>query len=526
MVFKLMIIDDEDNTREGIAERISWDKIGISQIEQADDGVNALKKALDFKPDIILTDVRMPRMDGIELSFKLREVFPECVIIFMSGYADKIYLKSAIQLKAVSYLEKPINLQELAQAVKDAVQLCIDIQKKKETEKSLSLSISLVKSELALLLQKKAPDRALIIQQINAATMDLPEDAAVITLLVRIFPITNSYPVDTSIKNFLIENLQKITMQSGIQCISTFKDDHNIMIHLFSDACKKHLLTEDKLKNIISQIVCLLENSYRYFISIGKKVNGILNTYESYESALIGLRKAFFQGYNCIVFYNRINEPVFEFRSEIYQDFKLCIEKENCKQTIFYIKKLTSELKRFDSTPPSNVREFYFRLLLDLCKSAEMLQFTIINDFTDRKHMWEYFFKIRTLDELANSLIYYIEVYYKILDERSSNNRIINIVTNYIKDNFHDESLSITKISEYVHLAPTYLCSLFKEKTGKTLNQYITEFRVDKSKELLLNSKYKISDVTSMVGLRDQGYFTKIFRKITGMTPSEYILNK
>lgn len=131
MVFKLMIIDDEDNTREGIAERISWDKIGISQIEQADDGVNALKKALDFKPDIILTDVRMPRMDGIELSFKLREVFPECVIIFMSGYADKIYLKSAIQLKAVSYLEKPINLQELAQAVKDAVQLCIDIQKKK-----------------------------------------------------------------------------------------------------------------------------------------------------------------------------------------------------------------------------------------------------------------------------------------------------------------------------------------------------------------------------------------------------------
>jgi two-component system response regulator YesN len=140
--------------------------------------------------------------------------------------------------------------------------------------------------------------------------------------------------------------------------------------------------------------------------------------------------------------------------------------------------------------------------------------------------MWEYFFKIRTLDELEFSLISYIERYYNVLEERNSNNKIINIVITYIRENYHHEDLSITKISDYIHLAPTYLCSLFKEKTGKTLNQYITETRVEKSKELLLNTKYKISDVTCMVGLRDQGYFTKVFRKTTGMTPKEYIISK
>lgn len=129
-MYKLLIIDDEDNTREGIIESISWDKIGISQVEQADDGVNALKKTSTFAPDIILTDVRMPRMDGIELSFKLKELYPDCKIIFMSGYSDKEYLMSAIQLKAVNYIEKPINIHELEQAVRDAVEMCREDQKK------------------------------------------------------------------------------------------------------------------------------------------------------------------------------------------------------------------------------------------------------------------------------------------------------------------------------------------------------------------------------------------------------------
>lgn len=131
-MFKLLIVDDEDITREGIVERICWNEFGIDQIEQADDGVNALRKAAEFVPDIILTDVRMPRMDGIDLSIKLRELYPDCVIIFMSGYTDTVYLKSAIRLKAVNYLEKPINLQELNQAIKTAVEMCLEIKKKKK----------------------------------------------------------------------------------------------------------------------------------------------------------------------------------------------------------------------------------------------------------------------------------------------------------------------------------------------------------------------------------------------------------
>lgn len=526
-MFKLLIIDDEDNTREGIVESICWSEIGIGHIEQADDGVNALKKAVDFQPDIILTDVRMPRMDGIELSFKLREKYPECVIVFMSGYADKEYLKSAIQLKAVNYLEKPINLKELNKAVKEAVHMCIEIQKKKEAEINLVSNLSLVKNELALSLLKKSDDNCLIDRQLKAARLDIAKDTAFTTVLVKFFLIEVKHPGNLSLlKSSLAEELKKITMKWGIGSIYAFKDEHSIAIHLYADLQKEYLLTPDKLKNISCEIAGYLGDSYKYFISIGKKVNGIANTYASYESAFSTLRKAFFEGYNCILISSETNRTAYQFDPALFQEFKHYIETQSYKQAIFFIKKISSDIKRFIYTPLNNIRDFYFRLLLILCKSAENLHFPVINDFSDQEHIWEYFFKIRTLYELESSLICYIEKYFKILDDRNSSNGIINIVKTYINENYYDEALCISKISDSIHLAPTYLCSLFKEKSGITINQYITEIRIEKSKDFLLNTKHKISDVSSMVGLRDQGYFTKIFRKNTGMTPSQYILSK
>jgi len=526
-LFKLLIIDDEDNTREGIAERINWNEIGIGHIEQSDDGVNALKKATDFKPDIILTDVRMPRMDGIELSFKLRELYPDCVIIFMSGYADKVYLKSAIQLKAVSYLEKPINLNELSQAVKDAVDMCQEVQKKKETEASLTSSLSLLENELSLLLIQRKIELSLIEQHMKTARLKLPFDGVFLTILVRIFPYDSTHSkAATNIMNIFNQALEKVRSEKGVCSISASKDSHNIIIHLYSDVKANHLFTSEKLQNICGQIVSPLEGSYKYFLSIGKKVFGVLNIHESYETAVITMRKAFFEGYNCIISFNENSNCSFFFEPKLFQDFTAIIEKQSREQAIFFIKQISSDLKRFINTPVNSIKDFCFRLLLDLCKISEKLGITLINDLSGKKHIWEFFFKINTLDELGESLIYYVNTYYNMVEAQNSNNRVINIVKNYIKENYQDESLSITKISDHIHMAPTYLCSLFKEKTSKTLNQYITEVRIDKSKELLLSNNYKISDISSMIGFRDQGYFAKLFRKITGMTPSEYILRK
>ena len=109
---KLLIADDELLTREGLASSIDWESLGIHQIFQADDGIRALHIAKLHEPDIILSDIRMPRMNGIEMVEKLAEVLPDTSIIFMSGYSDKEYLKAAIKLKAIDYVEKPLNPED------------------------------------------------------------------------------------------------------------------------------------------------------------------------------------------------------------------------------------------------------------------------------------------------------------------------------------------------------------------------------------------------------------------------------
>ena len=118
---KLLIADDELLTREGLASSIDWESLGIHQIFQADDGLRALHIAKLQEPDIILSDIRMPRMNGIELVEKLTELLPDTSIIFMSGYSDKEYLKAAIKLKAIDYVEKPLNPEEVQKTVAEAI---------------------------------------------------------------------------------------------------------------------------------------------------------------------------------------------------------------------------------------------------------------------------------------------------------------------------------------------------------------------------------------------------------------------
>ena len=117
---KLLIVDDEELTRTGVISSIDWKALGIEEVLQADDGINGLEIARKYRPEIILCDVRMPRMTGIAMLEKLENILPDSIPIFMSGYSDKDYLKAAIKLKAVSYIEKPLNPSEIREAVLEA----------------------------------------------------------------------------------------------------------------------------------------------------------------------------------------------------------------------------------------------------------------------------------------------------------------------------------------------------------------------------------------------------------------------
>ena len=184
---KVLLVDDEKYTREGIIENLNWRELGVSVCAVCEDGKSAYEKAQSFKPDILITDVRMPIMDGISLARKIHEDFPYCKIIFMSGFSDKEYLFAAMRLKAVEYVEKPIHLEELSKAIVNAVEEIVrelDIRNKYSV---LDTVEPMLRSALALLMIKSDTDRNSLKDKIRMAGINNFSELYVVTVVFRIY---------------------------------------------------------------------------------------------------------------------------------------------------------------------------------------------------------------------------------------------------------------------------------------------------------------------------------------------------
>ena len=493
---KVLIVDDEIFTREGIISMIPWSNFGISQIEQAFDGVNALQIAENFKPDILLTDVRMPRMDGIELSFKLREMYPSCEIIFLSGYSDKDYLKSAIKLKAVSYVEKPIDLEELENALKNAVAL--KSQEFENNEKQ--------KSSLALELLDTSADYTKLKYAFENLTSRKSDSVSFVTVLIQ---VCSDETLDNDSLKYSIE---EIVLKNNLNCISSFKEDNVLILHLFSDK------NNYNLHNVLDAIYSYMKAKYNFYICVGKIVAALNEIVESYYSAKYTLKRTFFYNYNSIIHFDKINTSIYNFDEKVINSFLETLKNEDAQNCILMINRLTSEISDCEGSPVNSIKDIYYKLYLKLINFSTERRINL----NEKDVPFEYFSSFQTLFEIKAFLIDKVEYVFTCLKQRNFNLDPINIILDYIHENYSDVDLSLQKISSKTYLTSAYICSIFKEHTGKTINSYITGYRINKAKELLKVESMKIVDITSQVGYSDGNYFAKIFKKETGLTPSEY----
>lgn len=203
---KLLIVDDEELTRTGVISSIDWQSIGIREVLQADDGINGIEVARVHRPDIVLCDVRMPRLDGIAMLEQLEEILPDIVPVFMSGYSDKEYLKAAIKLKAVNYIEKPLNPAEIRDAIVEARDLCLE---KKRTRQNASIHSMENASRLALLLtQPFAHAKESIDQLIDELSLSVSNTTPFTAIVLKTdteeeFPLSEANAMFLSVREFL-----------------------------------------------------------------------------------------------------------------------------------------------------------------------------------------------------------------------------------------------------------------------------------------------------------------------------------
>lgn len=507
---RLLLVDDEKYTRDGIRKNIDFAALGIDDVVCCKNASGAIEAAKSQTPDILLTDIRMPHMTGIDLAKEILVLNPECKIIFMSGYSDKEYLLAAVKLKAVNYVEKPISLEELSNTVRLAAEeirqsIKMDLLSRKANE-AITEAIPGLKSEAALMLT-----RPKLRTERLKSLLDMTHIGNIYSGIDEVV-IFRVYSDDYILNEEFDDILSNAAEKYRLKFIFGKKNDEIYVIHLFFKDI--HDKSRGNIKRFIREVFD--EAGTDIYASAGTPEK-IENAYKSYQNAFCALSAGFYTGYNTISTLNSLN-GVYKFDDKVFTDFKELIIQRNRDGAVRLIRRTAAEIKENKATLVSVTKNYFYMLgseVLKLSRDYELGKELEISRCLDNIHL------SGTLDELIFSMVKIIDILFDNLNTEYENN-IVWKIKQYIKENYRDQQLSLSEISDFLNLNISYISIVFKEEAGTSINRYITSYRISKAKELLLKHDLRIKDIACMVGFQNANYFAKVFKKAEGIQPKEY----
>ncbi len=509
-MLSVLIVDDEVITRKGLKSHIDWKKLNIDKIYDSGNAEEALEIVREYKPDLILSDVNMAGMNGIEMCRKIREAHCDCQIVFLSGYSDKEYLKGAIALEAVDYVEKPIDIEEVEEALERAAKK--QIENKRKIEKMRRLV-----AENYSLMARRVIDK---ITMPRVKKSELEEDLAKLKLNW------------TQMKEFTVIMFKILPQnnQSAEKLVKAIRQEFRKVSHIDTVKDSNYLLfvcafPDSGTKEFAEQLRKQMEkwDEKRLYCAVGEPVLAMEQIYETYQSVVVKMQQMRFWNQEGFIFKEQFVEKTLQFDEAIFKEFTKGLKQYKEEIVNSAVQKLYAFMVDQKGIMVSSAKGIYFRFIESLFQKAE---FSVGNEMVSDAEIvgliWEKLHGIDTLEKCQAYLREETEDYFKNVEELAESNQTIIMIISYIQANYQDADLCLENIAENVYLSQNYLSSLFKKKMGKTISQYIVDVRIENAKILLRNRGLKLYDVALQVGYKDANYFTKIFKKAIGITPSEY----
>ena len=495
---RLLIADDEDYAREGLIESIPWEKYGIDEIMQAKDGREALTISGWFRPDIVLTDIRMPKLNGLEFAERLIRQCPDSKLLFMSGYMEIEYLKKAISLDAVEFVEKPIELDKVEQAVKKAVTF---VREKELFEKKEGQWQKLERQRLLNMLKLKTKDKALI--EKLCREVGFPEKAGYLTAVLWNKNEENAGELEPLAAEFWKD--------TGIDYLLTMLDRGK---YLFLGAFGA--FRQSRIREKCREMAGLKEG---LCVGIGFETDNLMAVAASSEIALLNAEQSFFKSERRIF---EIEDGIPEMKKlnpGLYAEFDRIL-KEDAGEVTAWLHELAEKIcgEGFYRQEDIVMMSAFARLLIQE-KNALLLSVEGIDTEEDAEQ------KIRE----ASSMAEVMELFDRLLEafgihreQETQYSRLVRDTIAYIEQHCREAELSVTDIAADMHFSAAHLNVLFRKETGVTVKQYISDYRLNLSKKLLCNPHIKVSEIAERCGYSNANYFSKVFRASENMTPVEY----
>lgn len=537
-MYKILLVDDEILVRDAIRENIDWGKLDCELIGDCENGKQAVEFVKTHEVDIVLTDILMPYMDGMELSHFLHDNYPDILIVIFSGFGEFEYAKKAIQYNVSEYMLKPVTAMELTKVIENMKEK-LDSRKMEQRKMESLTQVSQDYHKNANVIRSKALDclvkctRDVQVSLDELERMGITFQAA--SYRVAVFDIdtySEMYQMDmdkqqeSALMAFVLFNVgDEIVVRENAGVV--YQEGNNRVCIIFAGNRTKEFS----------------ESIHRICHEIQKKVKEVIGLETS-----IGIGSWVRSPYELIYSY-RLAAKAIDYRYLLGGNLLFDMEEKKTDNSIFLMKDLetlTEAIKSGDrrlmektlgqietEIKSALVEKSYaciylqqvIRAIGNTCQSLSEEPEKII---AQREALLKAVTEQRMFSQAAALVEKYAQEVFDALQElnSSSGQRQGMLAMDYIQKNYMDPCLSLNSICSYLNISTSYFSTIFKEMTGETFIEVLTRVRMEKAKELLENTTMKNYEIAEKVGFSDPHYFGISFKKITGKTPTEYAREK
>ena len=537
-MYKILLVDDEILVRDAIRENIDLKGLDCELVGDCENGRQAVEFVQNHEVDIVLTDICMPYMDGMELSEFLHDNYPDILIVIFSGFGEFEYAKKAIRYNVSEYMLKPVTAMELTKVIENMKEK-VDARKKKQKKMESLAQTSQDYHKNVDVIRSKALE----------TLVNCTRDVQVSLLELEKLGIRFDCP------SFRIAVFDMDTY-SDIYQVDMHKQQESALMSFVLFNVSNEIMTRENAGVAYqegSNRICVIftGNRSREF---GEKIHSICQEIQQKVKEVIGIETSIGIGNwvrspQELIYSYRLAEKAIGYRYLLGGNLLLDMEEKQTDKSINLIKpleELTDEIKAGnrqrvteilnqieEEIKGAMVEKSYaciylqqvIRAIGNTCQSLSDNPEKII---AEREKLLKSVSQAKTFDDAAVLVKEYAgSVFDSLKDLNSSSSQKQGILAmDYIQNNYMDPDLSLNSICSYLNISTSYFSTIFKEMTGETFVEVLTRTRMEKAKELLENTTMKNYEIAEKVGFSDPHYFGIAFKKITGKTPTEYAREK
>ncbi|MCM3629830.1 response regulator [Paenibacillus glycanilyticus] len=532
-MYKVLIVDDEYYFRQALKISLPWSELGFQIAGEAKNGAEALELMPEVEPDVVLVDMNMPIMDGLEFIHKAKEIGGKTKFLVLSGHSEFAYARQAVQLGVFNYVLKPINEEELQGSLL-AMKELIRTERRGELElddlrKQASEGLSVRKEQVLNGWLRGSGQDTSESERDQLREMGIKlEGMHYRAVVVDLDPSEDRNYEDSSmpIRQAKMQEIAQRHMQSWFPCACCHDQDARLVLIIGSPEGDFN-----GLETICERIRLNIQNDLASTVTIGLG-NGresFRSISASYKEALIALKNRFVWGGNKVFVHSLLAET--EIKAGLFS-----VEKRSGLLMFMRVGNLSETeewLSRFFQDARVQKASMEMLLLAGIEIVSTCLEFLaegsqsfedVFRD-TTQPDMIQHVQRMKTISELEDWIRTTILRAMDHVHSRKTNRavKVIEEVKTYISRHYGNEELRIEDIARSVHMNYNHLCFVFKKETTSTINDYLTEVRIMKAKELFDQGEKVIQSVANKVGYADANYFSKCFKKQMGITPSKYV---